>query len=68
VSRNRKPSTLGLETRKLLERAKRVLQREFQLNEEEGVLSHAAREPTATKAMRKVAEAILLAVDMRRGS
>jgi len=57
-----------LETRKLLDRAKSVLQRDFQLTEEEAYRRMQRESRQRRKAMREVAEAILLTDDMRRSS
>ncbi|HEY5212859.1 MAG TPA: ANTAR domain-containing protein, partial [Acidobacteriaceae bacterium] len=56
-----------LETRKLIDRAKSVLQRDFQLSEEEAYRRMQRESRQRRKAMREVAEAILLTDDMRRG-
>ncbi len=56
-----------LETRKLLDRAKSVLQRDFQLSEEEAYRRMQRESRQRRKAMREVAEAILLTEDIRRG-
>lgn len=56
-----------LETRKLLDRAKSILQRDFQLSEEEAYRRMQRESRQRRKAMREVAEAILLTDDMRRG-
>lgn len=56
-----------LETRKLLDRAKSILQRDFQLTEEEAYRRMQRESRQRRKAMREVAEAILLADDIRRG-
>jgi len=55
-----------LETRKLLDRAKSVLQRDFQLTEEEAYRRLQRESRQRRKAMREIAEAVLLAEDMRR--
>lgn len=55
-----------LETRKLLDRAKSVLQRDFQLSEEEAYRRMQRESRQRRKAMREVAEAILLTEDIRR--
>lgn len=54
------------ETRKLLDRAKSVLQRDFQLSEEEAYRRMQRESRQRRKAMREVAEAILLTEDIRR--
>jgi uroporphyrinogen-III synthase len=55
-----------LETRKLLDRAKSILQRDFQLSEEEAYRRMQRESRQRRKAMREIAEAILLADDLRR--
>jgi uroporphyrinogen-III synthase len=55
-----------LETRKLLDRAKSVLQRDFQLTEEEAYRRMQRESRQRRKAMREIAEAILLTEDLRR--
>ncbi len=57
-----------LETRKLLDRAKSVLQRDFQLSEEEAYRRMQRESRQRRKTMREVAEAILLTEDIRRSS
>ena len=56
-----------LETRKLLDRAKSVLQRDFQLTEEEAYRRMQRESQERRMAMKDIAEAILLAEDLRRG-
>jgi uroporphyrinogen-III synthase len=56
-----------LETRKLLDRAKSVLQRDFQLTEEEAYRRMQRESRQRRRAMREIAEAILLTDDLRRG-
>lgn len=55
-----------LETRKLVDRAKSVLQRDFQLSEEEAYHRMQRESRQRRKAMREIAEAILLTEDLRR--
>ncbi|GAC1359435.1 MAG: hypothetical protein NVSMB3_06960 [Acidobacteriaceae bacterium] len=55
-----------LETRKLLDRAKSVLQRDFQLSEEEAYRRMQRESRQRRMAMKDIAEAILLAEDLRR--
>ena len=55
-----------LETRKLLDRAKSVLQRDFQLTEEDAYRRMQRESRQRRKAMREIAEAILLTEDLRR--
>ncbi len=57
-----------LETRKFLDRAKSVLQRDFQLSEEEAYRRMQRESRQRRKTMREVAEAILLTEDIRRSS
>jgi uroporphyrinogen-III synthase len=54
-----------LETRKLLDRAKSVLHRDFQLTEEEAYRRMQRESRQRRKPMREIAEAILLTEDMR---
>ncbi|GAC1416056.1 MAG: hypothetical protein NVS9B15_02040 [Acidobacteriaceae bacterium] len=56
-----------LETRKLLDRAKSVLQRDFHLSEEEAYRRMQRESRQTRKAMREIAEAILLTENLRRG-
>ena len=55
-----------LETRKLVERAKGILQRDLKLTEEEAYLTLQRESRQRRKPMKDVAEAILLADDLRR--
>jgi uroporphyrinogen-III synthase len=56
-----------LETRKLLDRSKSILQRDFQVTEEEAYRRMQRESRQRRKAMREIAEAILLTEDLRRG-
>lgn len=55
-----------LETRKLVERAKGILQRDLKLTEEEAYLTLQRESRQRRKPMKEVAEAILLADELRR--
>ena len=55
-----------LETRKVVDRAKGVLQRELQISEDEAYQSMQRESRHRRKSMREIAEAILLAEDMKR--
>lgn len=55
-----------LETRKLLDRAKSILQRDFQLTEDEAYRRMQRESRHRRKAMKEIAEAILLTDDLRR--
>ncbi len=55
-----------LETRKAVDRAKSVLQRDLQMTEEEAYQSMQRESRQRRKTMREIAEAILLTEDMRR--
>ncbi|MGH9681678.1 MAG: ANTAR domain-containing protein [Candidatus Acidiferrales bacterium] len=56
-----------LETRKLVERAKGILQRELKITEEEAYLTIQRQSRQRRKSMKEVAEAIVLSEDVRRG-
>jgi signal transduction protein with GAF and PtsI domain len=56
-----------LETRKLVERAKGILQRDLGINEEEAYLTIQRQSRQRRRPKREIAEAILLADDLRRG-
>jgi uroporphyrinogen-III synthase len=56
-----------LETRKLVERAKGILQRELKLTEEEAYLTIQRQSRQRRKSMKEVSEAIVLSEDVRRG-
>jgi uroporphyrinogen-III synthase len=56
-----------LETRKLVERAKGILQRELNINEEEAYLTIQRQSRQRRKSMKEVAEAIVLSEDVKRG-
>jgi signal transduction protein with GAF and PtsI domain len=56
-----------LETRKVLDRAKGVLQRDMGMSEEEAYLAIQRQSRQRRRPKREIAEAILLADDMRRG-
>jgi uroporphyrinogen-III synthase len=55
-----------LETRKLVERAKGILQRELRLTEEEAYLTIQRQSRQRRKSMKEVAEAIVLSEDVKR--
>jgi uroporphyrinogen-III synthase len=57
-----------LETRKAVDRAKSVLQRDLSLNEEEAYQMMQRESRQRRKSMREIAEAILLAEDFRRST
>jgi uroporphyrinogen-III synthase len=57
-----------LETRKLVERAKGILQRELKLTEEEAYLTIQRQSRQRRKSMKEVSEAIVLSEDVRRGT
>ena len=57
-----------LETRKLMERAKGILQRDMGLNEEAAYISLQKQSRWHRKPIRQIAEAIILTEEMRRGS
>lgn len=56
-----------LETRKLVERAKGILQRELRVTEEEAYLTIQKQSRQRRKSMKEVAEAIVLTEDVKRG-
>lgn len=56
-----------LETRKLVDRAKGILQRDLGLSEEEAYLTIQKHSRQRRRSKREIAEAILLADDLRRG-
>jgi signal transduction protein with GAF and PtsI domain len=56
-----------LETRKLVERAKGILQRELKITEEEAYLTIQRQSRQRRKSMKEVAEAIVLSEDVKRG-
>jgi uroporphyrinogen-III synthase len=55
-----------LETRKLVERAKGILQRELRMNEEDAYLMIQRQSRQRRKSMKEVAEAIVLSEDVKR--
>ncbi len=57
-----------LETRKLVERAKGILQRDLGLNEEQAYLALQRQSRQKRKPMKEVAEAIVLSEEIKRGS
>jgi signal transduction protein with GAF and PtsI domain len=57
-----------LETRKVVERAKGILQRDLSLNEEQAYLALQRQSRQKRKSMREVAEAVVLTDELRRGS
>jgi signal transduction protein with GAF and PtsI domain len=56
-----------LETRKIVERAKGILQRDLSIGEEEAYLTIQRQSRQRRRSKREIAEAILLADDLRRG-
>lgn len=57
-----------LETRKLVERAKGIVQRELGLNEEQAYLALRRQSRQKRKSLKEIAEAILLADELKRGT
>jgi len=57
-----------LETRKLVERAKGILQRELGLTEEQAYLSIQRQSRQKRKTMKEIAEAIVLSEDVKNSS
>jgi signal transduction protein with GAF and PtsI domain len=57
-----------LETRKLLERAKGILQRDLGLDEEQAYLTLQRQARQKRKALREIAEAVVLGEEIRRGT
>jgi AmiR/NasT family two-component response regulator len=57
-----------LESRKVIERAKGILQRELGIGEEQSYLALQKESRQRRKSMKEVAEAILLADDLKRSS
>ncbi|MDR3720122.1 MAG: ANTAR domain-containing protein [Candidatus Acidoferrales bacterium] len=55
-----------LETRKVVERAKGILQRDMQLSEEDAYLTLQRESRQRRKSMREVAEAIVLSEDLKK--
>ena len=58
--------TSRLETRKAVDRAKSILQRDLSLNEEDAYQMMPKESRQRRKSMREIADAILLAEDLRR--
>ena len=56
-----------LETRKILDRAKGILQRDLGLTEEDAYLTIQRQSRQRRKSKKEIAEAIILADDLRRG-
>ena len=56
-----------LETRKIVERAKGILQRDLGISEQEAYLTIQKQSRQRRRPKREIAEAILLADDLRRG-
>jgi uroporphyrinogen-III synthase len=56
-----------LETRKILDRAKGILQRDLGLTEEEAYLTIQRQSRQRRKSKKEIAEAIILGDDLRRG-
>jgi uroporphyrinogen-III synthase len=59
--------TGGLETRKAVDRAKSILQRDLSLNGDQAYQMMQRESRQRRKSMREIADAILLAEDLRRG-
>ena len=59
---------LQLETRKLVERGKGILQRDLGLNEEEAYLALQRQSQQKRRSMKEVAQAIILSDEVRRSS
>jgi uroporphyrinogen-III synthase len=57
-----------LETRKLLERAKGILQRDIGLTEEQAYLTLQQQSRQTRKSMKQIAEAIILSDEVKRSS
>jgi len=57
-----------LETRKLLERAKGILQRDLGLDEEQAYLTLQRQARQRRKVLKEIAEAVVLGEEIRRGS
>jgi K+-sensing histidine kinase KdpD len=57
-----------LEARKLVERAKGILQREMKINEDEAYRSMQRQSQQMRKSMREIAESIILNDELKRGS
>jgi uroporphyrinogen-III synthase len=56
-----------LETRKVVDRAKGILQRDFAFTEEEAYLAIQRQSRQRRKSKKEIAEAIILAEELRRG-
>jgi uroporphyrinogen-III synthase len=63
-------STLSeqLQTRKIVERAKGILQRELKVTEEQAYLALQRQSRQKRKSMKEIAEAIVLSEEVKRGS
>lgn len=57
-----------LETRKLVERAKGILQQELGLTEEQAYLALQRQSRQKRRSMKEIADAIILANELKRGS
>jgi uroporphyrinogen-III synthase len=57
-----------LETRKVMERAKGILQRELKINEEEAYRTLQRESQQRRKSMKEIAESIILNDELKRGS
>jgi uroporphyrinogen-III synthase len=57
-----------LQTRKVVERAKGILQRDLGLNEEQAYLALQKQSRQKRKAMREIAEAIILSEEVRENT
>jgi K+-sensing histidine kinase KdpD len=57
-----------LESRKIVERAKGILQREFKINEEEAYRTLQRESQQRRKSMKEIAESIILNDELKRGS
>ena len=55
-----------LETRKVIERAKGILQRDLQLSEQEAYVTLQRQSRQRRKSMKEIAEAIVLSDDVKR--
>jgi uroporphyrinogen-III synthase len=60
--------TQQLETRKLLERAKGILQRDLGIDEEQAYLALQRQSRQKRRSLKEVAEAVVLSDEIRRGS
>ena len=58
----------ALETRKLVERAKGILQRDLGLDEEQAYLTLQRQSRQKRRSLKEIAEAVVLGEEIRRGS